>query len=180
VERARLADVDDVAAIVALAREGIEELRPNRGGAVWSRREAHREPLEPVIAEAVESDPTRTVVVGTVDDVVVGYALMRFEALHDESVLATISDLYVDPRARCIGVGEVMMAELERAARAVGAIGLDGIVLPGDRASKNFFETFGLTARAILVHRSLLDEPAEHDEAGERGGAVDGSAERRS
>lgn len=154
-EAARRAGAEDCDAVIDLARQAIAELRDNRGGAVWSRREAHAEPVDGAIAHAIEDDPTRTAVVGTIDDVVVGYALMRAETLHDGSVLATISDLYVDPGARGVGVGEAMMAELEREARGWGAIGLDGIVLPGDRESKNFFETFGLTARAILVHRSL-------------------------
>ena len=38
-------------------------------------------------------------------------------------------------------------------------------VLPGMRDSKNFFETFGLVARAIVVHRSLRpDVTGEEDE----------------
>ena len=41
-------------------------------------------------------------------------------------------------------------------ATAAGAIGVDALALPGDRATKNFFETFGLKARAIVVHLSLL------------------------
>ena len=36
-----------------------------------------------------------------------------------------------------------------------GSGGIDAIALPGDRATKNFFERFGLTARAIVVHRVL-------------------------
>lgn len=168
-ESARPAGPDDHAAIVALAREGIAELGRNRGGAVWSRREAHAEPVADAIADAIADDPTRAAVVGLVDDVVVGYGLMRAETLHDGAILATISDLYVSPEARGIGVGEAMMAELEARARSWGAIGLDGIVLPGDRQSKNFFETFGLTARAILVHRSLRD-PADEDADGDGDG----------
>jgi hypothetical protein len=37
---------------------------------------------------------------------------------------------------------------------------MDSLALPGDRATKNFFESFGLKARAIVVHRSLV-EPTE-------------------
>ena len=36
-----------------------------------------------------------------------------------------------------------------------GCVGVDALALPGDRATKNFFETFGLVARAIVVHRDL-------------------------
>lgn len=162
-EGARRATVDDVGPIVDLIRQGTGELRPNRGGAVWARREAHAEPVEPIVADALDDDAA-TVVVGTVDEVVVGYGLMRFEPLHDGDVLAMISDLYVDPEARGIGIGEAMMVELEDEARRRGAVGLDAIVLPGDRSSKNFFETAGLTARAILVHRSLVDDAGEASE----------------
>ena len=41
--------------------------------------------------------------------------------------------------------------------------GIDAVALPGNRATKNFFERFGLTARALLVHRRLGD-----DQDGER------------
>jgi hypothetical protein len=34
------------------------------------------------------------------------------------------------------------------------------MALPGNRATKNFFETFGRTARAIVVHRTL-NPPAD-------------------
>ena len=40
-------------------------------------------------------------------------------------------------------------------AQDAGAVGIDSLALPGDRETKNFFETFGLKARAIVVHRSL-------------------------
>jgi hypothetical protein len=34
-------------------------------------------------------------------------------------------------------------------------IGIDSLALPGNRETKNFFESFGLVARAIVVHRPL-------------------------
>ena len=36
-----------------------------------------------------------------------------------------------------------------------GCDGIDAVALPGDRATKNFFESHGLVARAIIAHRSL-------------------------
>ena len=39
--------------------------------------------------------------------------------------------------------------------RSQGCIGVDSLALPGNRETKNFFESFGLVARAIVVHRSL-------------------------
>ena len=94
--------------------------------------------------------------VGLIDDAVVGYASMHPERLHDGSQLAVVTDLYVTPGARGVGVGGALMDLLIDAARADGAVGIDSLALPGDRATKNFFERFGLTARAIVVHRSLM------------------------
>jgi ribosomal protein S18 acetylase RimI-like enzyme len=156
VEGARAAEAGDLDAIVALARGAVVELADLRGGSVWRRREARQEPLEPSLKEAVgASGPDSAAVVGTIDAAVVGYGLSHIEALDDGSKLAVVTDLYVDPEARGIGIGEAMMDMLVAHAEAAGAIGIDALALPGDRATKNFFETFGLKARAIVVHRPL-------------------------
>ena len=56
-----------------------------------------------------------------------------------------------------------MIEAVESWARAAGCIGIDSLALPGDRATKNFFEAAGLIARAIVVHRSLAsEEPPPH------------------
>jgi len=170
VEAARAATPDDVPAITALARTAVGELGLLRGGPVWQLQDARVEPIEEGIAAdvALSSDQGR-VVVGTIDGTIVGYGVSHLEALSDGSVLAEVSDLYVDPEARGIGLGEAMMDLLVAHAREAGAIGIDALALPGDRATKNFFETFGLKARAIVVHRSLVvtDQPqtpgGDHD-----------------
>ena len=43
--------------------------------------------------------------------------------------------------------------------RAAGCIGIDSRALPGDRETKNFFESFGLKARLLTVHRSFDGDP---------------------
>ena len=158
-EAARLASPDDLGAVVELVRQATAELAEHRGGGVWSRREAWAEPLEACIGTVFARSPERgSSVVGTVDGAVVGYGLMAFEALHDGSTLAVVSDLYVMPEARGVGVGEAMIEMLIAHARSRGAIGIDALALPGDRHTKNFFESAGLTARAIVVHRALAPE----------------------
>lgn len=153
---ARQAVASDVPAIVELAREGIAELALLRGGTVWQRREARQEPIAAGLADAVAAAGSdAAAVVGTVDGTVVGYGLSRVDALDDGGRLAVVTDLYVHPGARGIGIGEAMMDQLVAHATAAGAVGIDALALPGDRATKNFFETFGLKARAIVVHRHL-------------------------
>lgn len=154
-ESARRAVLGDLAALAGLCRQGSAELAVNRGGSIWRRREARVEPVEDRLAEGIGRGGDELVVVGTIDEVPVGYGAAQLEALHDDAVLAVVSDLYVDPEARGIGVGEAMMDLLVAWATENGAVGIDALALPGDRHTKNFFETFGLTARAIVVHRDL-------------------------
>ena len=54
-----------------------------------------------------------------------------------------------------MGVGEAMMELVLAWCDERGCRGVDSLALPGDRETKNFFERFGLTARAIVVHRAL-------------------------
>ena len=154
-ESARRAGTEDLPAVIDLAHEGHAELRPNRGGSVWAVREGRQEPMDADLEAAVTGQDGRVAVVGLIDSVVVGYATMHFEVLHDDSTLAVVTDLFVTEQARGVGVGEVMMDLLIAEATVAGAFGIDALALPGDRETKNFFERFGLTARAILVHRSL-------------------------
>ena len=153
-EAARVATRADVPRLVELAREAIAELTPTKGGALWARREARPEPLEPSLAAAVD-DPEQLVLVGTIDETIIGYATVRTELLHDGGRLAVIDELYVDPGARGVGVGEVLMDTVLEWARERSCVGVDSIALPGNRHTKNFFESFGLVARAIVVHRKL-------------------------
>lgn len=156
-ESVRTAVPADAGIITELCREAISELRPNRGGDLWSRYEARPEPLDPAILDHLDH-PERVAYLGLIDDAVVGYALARFEQLHDGDLILVVSDLYVIPGVREVGVGELLIETLMEVARERGAVGIDAFVLPGDRASKNFFETHGMKARAILVHRSLKDD----------------------
>lgn len=161
-EAARRATADDAPRVLELLRQATVELGDHRGGPIWRQREAHAEPVDDLVARALGGQQVEAeAVVGTIDDVVVGYGLARLERLHDGALLAVVSDLYVEPEARGVGVGEAVMDCLVAWAESAGAVGIDALALPGDRETKNFFERFGLTARAILVHRSLgSKEPA--------------------
>ena len=145
------ADRDVVADLATLA---IEELTPHRGGALWRRESARPIPTTPSV-EADLADDRACVVVGTIDDVPVGYAVARLAELRDGSTLGRITDLFTLEGARGVGVGEAMMDAVIAWSRSNDCFGVDSVALPGDRHTKNFFESFGLVARALVVHRSL-------------------------
>jgi GNAT superfamily N-acetyltransferase len=163
VEAAREATADDLERLAALARETIAELSPLKGGAVWARTASHAEPVEEALEQAL-ADEEHHVVVGTIDDAVVGYGIARFNDLRDGGRLGVIGDLYVEPDARGVGVGEAMMQALVDWCERQGCFGVDSIALPGARETKNFFEGFGLTARAIVVHRALGEGSDDHED----------------
>jgi len=157
-EACRPARPDDVARIAELNRAVIEELAPMRGGAVWKAREARPEPIEEGLAELLD-DPDVRVVVATIDEVVVGYAVVRLEHLADGSVLGVIDDIFVEEDARQVGLGELMINDLMAWCEERKCIGMDAMALPGHRATKNFFEESGFTARQLVMHHRF--GPAE-------------------
>lgn len=153
-EAARPAEPRDLEALAALADAAAREKTTQKGGALWARREARLEPRGAGLAAELGA-PDHEVAVGTLDDTVVGYGVARLETLADGGILGVIDDIYVEPGARSVGVGEALMNHLLGWCRAQGCFGVDSLALPGDRETKNFFESFGLVARAIVVHRPL-------------------------
>ncbi len=152
-EDARVATGADVARIAELGRELRAELRRQRGGALWETREAIPEPLDAAVAGLAAREDAR-VVVGTLDDVVVGYGIARIETLRDGSRLGVIDEIFVEPEARGVGVGEQVARELVDFCVASGCTGVDATALPGHREAKNFFERAGFSARSLVMHRS--------------------------
>ncbi|HVW34038.1 MAG TPA: GNAT family N-acetyltransferase [Acidimicrobiia bacterium] len=158
-EGVRAATPEDLAAIVALSLALRAELTPMRGGGLWAVREARSGPPEGVYG-ALLDDSASYVVVGTLDDVVVGFGVATVEALADGRRLGVVEELFVDPEARAVGVGESMVEALVGFCAERDCVGVDALALPGHRAAKNFFEESGFTARAIVMHHSLLDDPS--------------------
>lgn len=153
-EACRPAKPDDVPRLAELVAASIAELQAGRGGAVWARTSARIAPHE-VQLERELAAPDHHVVVGTLDGAVLAFGVVRVEVVHDGGHLGVVTDLYTEPGAREVGLGEVVMQHLVEWCAAQGCFGVDSLALPGDRHTKNFFESFGLVARAIVVHRPL-------------------------
>jgi GNAT superfamily N-acetyltransferase len=153
-ETSRPATSDDVPRLAELAGTAIDELSVGRGGEVWARTQARRPPLEDGFRAELAS-PAHLVLVGELDGAAVAYGVVRLDELADGGRLGVVTDLYVEAEARGVGLGELLMDALVAWCTEQGCIGVDSLALPGDRATKNFFESFGLVARAIVVHRAL-------------------------
>ncbi|MDQ1437809.1 MAG: hypothetical protein QOK43_1438 [Acidimicrobiaceae bacterium] len=150
---ARPATAEDLPRLEALAAQALSELAAQqRGGEVFTTREARSGPLADVLA-----DDGALVVAGTIDDSVIGFGTGRVEQRRDGSGHGVIEDLYVEPEARGVAVGEAMMGLMLEWFRGRGCAGVDAYALPGMRETKNFFETFGFTARLLVVHHRLRD-----------------------
>lgn len=152
----RRATPQDHAELVRLATRALDHIGAHRGGAAFLDREARNRPVDTSVAADLDASATGAtlVLLGCLGDVPVGYAVARSEPTAS-GMLTVVDELYVEPEARSVGVGSALMEALLDAARRHGSCGIQAEALPGDRATKNFFEGFGLVARKITVHRSL-------------------------
>ncbi|MEM9563011.1 MAG: GNAT family N-acetyltransferase [Actinomycetota bacterium] len=153
-ESARRATGDDIPAMEAIADRLREAIVDQRGGAMFLQREAGPWPDRDRLAEAVEGR-SAAAVAGCYDGIVFGYAIVAYEELLDGTTLARLTDFVVDEEIRGSGIGEAMMNLILELAEDRGCIGIDSVALPGDRSTKNFFESFGLKARLLTVHRAF-------------------------
>ena len=152
---AREATLDDAEAIQAVATQIADELRPLRGGHMLLARQ----PVGTTESAELRPNAPARVIVGTIDDVVVGFATVDIETLNDGARLGIIREICVLPGARGVGVGEALLGDALAFCRTRNCQGVDAVALPGARETKNFFETFGLTARALVVHTPLDRAP---------------------
>lgn len=145
------ADLDVVEALLAAAAADVGTMR---GGDVWLLTHPRPSPVRPSLeADLVAGD--RTLVVGTIDEVVMGYGEATVAVRPGDGAVVTVTGLWVLPDARDVGVAEAVMDRLLAWSREHGAVAIESSVLPGNRAGKNFFERYGLVARAITVRRRL-------------------------
>jgi len=154
VEAARPATADDIDRILELSRALRTELAAQRGGELWWRTHDPVEHHPPGLRALLGYDDD-CLLVGSLDDEVVGYAIARTHRLPDGAHLAVIGELFVEPGAREVAVGESLVEGVLTWAQARGCVGVDATALPGNRAAKNFFETHGFVARSLTMHRPL-------------------------
>ena len=147
VRSVRPGDVESIAALRMLAGA---EAASKRGG-------------PELIADLgeVNADPSKDadLLVATIDDQPIGFAEISWE-----SSRATLAGLFTHPEARGVGVGHALLAVAVERAVERGCTGIDSYALPGDRDTKNFFESHAMKSR-VLVVRLDLSAPADFTES---------------
>ena len=107
----------------------------------------------PAVGEWVAlADGPNPVWVASIDDVVVGYLYLEVAA---DRTVATVRQVYVQPEARELGLGDALLAAAMNHALVAGCEALEAVALPGDRDTKNLYERAGVTARLLVMRRSL-------------------------
>ena len=149
---ARHATTDDIEDLVRLYR-GLEsemtDLHP-----MWPLADGLNEPVADSLRDLL-ADPDTTVLIGQIDGYPFGFLVARVEGLLAQAGdvrVGAIRLVYVDEAAREVGVGEIMRDMAVGALRERGIARFDAHVLPGHRLAKNFFESGGFSARAIIMH----------------------------
>jgi len=107
-------------------------------------------PLPDLIADA-----RCLVVMGTLDGVVTGMAVCHHEERGIHGRQGRLDACYVEPGARGVGLGRLLLDTALAWLESEGCAGADGVALPGDRTAKSFFEAAGFKARMITMHRPL-------------------------
>jgi len=156
-EEVRTATVADAERLGQLSEEFLAGIVSRRGGSLLVDGAADP-PGDLAPAErlpALLGDADRLVLVGTIDGAVTGFALCHLEEGGSHGRRGILDACYVEPGARGVGVGRLLMDTAVVWMEEQGCTGVDGTALPGDREAKNFFESAGFKARMLTMYRAL-------------------------
>lgn len=154
-EAVRPATDEDRARLVVLAGEFVAGLLGQRGGPLLFDSDPTAAQAE-VLAERLIDAPgaaDRLLVAGTLEGMVTGFAHGRILEHGDGLRRGVLDACYVEPAARGVGLGRLLLEAALDWFEARGVDGIDGTALPGDRQAKNFFESAGFKARMLTMHR---------------------------
>lgn len=169
VEATRPATASDRAEYERLRDEFLSALAGERGASQapdpgWRAPGSHAAALGRF--DALLADRSAIVVFGTLDGVVTGFAQGHLEVATTGVATvrrAVLDACYVEPDARGMGLGRLLLDALVAWAGDKDCDGIDGAALPGDRAAKNFFEAAGFKARMLTMYRPRTDPGLTRD-----------------
>lgn len=154
-EHVRPAGPEDLARCEELLSAALRDSKLSRGGELLGDLSPDRPTVEGWVAEG----PSRVLLVGTFAGVTVGIAAGSLAGgiLGGGRRLGRVECCYVEPAARQVGVGAALVDELLGWFAENGCTDVDAHALPGDRATKQLYETAGFKARLLTLHRPLGD-----------------------
>ncbi len=156
-ETVRTATLSDTGRLAEMISELVVSLLGARGGAeligdrmgTSDRSLGQQDDLASMIL-----DEGRLVLVGSIDRVILGMGLWH-RTTADAGRRGFLDACYVDPGARGVGLGRLLMEAGLAWCAEMGCGAVDGLALPGDRVAKNFYEGSGFKARLLTMHRSF-------------------------
>lgn len=155
-EQVRAADQHDVDRLVELTAAFLATTADRRGGRIVHASDPGGRPPGADRADVAlyVSDPGRTALVGSLDDWAAGVALCRVDTT-DGIPRGVLDACFVEPGAREVGLGQLLLERSLDWFRMQGCRGVDGSALPGDREAKQFYESAGFKARLLVMHLPL-------------------------
>jgi ribosomal protein S18 acetylase RimI-like enzyme len=151
---ARRATDDDLPELLRLYR--LLETEQAAIKPLWPVADGLAEPVEDSL-RALLGDAASLIVIGSIDDVPLGFLWIRDEGLLPQGAGARVGAIrlvFVEPEARGVSIGEQMIIIAMEDFRGRGVRLFDSHVSPGHRLAKNFFESHGFSARRIVMHHS--------------------------
>ncbi len=149
-------DLDELTRMYRLLEAEQAALRP-----LWPVADGLDEPILDSFCEILD-DAESVLLVGTIDDIPVGFLWARPEDLLTQANgerVGVIRLIFTEEPARGVGIGDAMASSALDRLRGLGLRYFDARVSPGHRLAKNFFEANGFKARLIFMHRD--DEVAD-------------------
>ena len=152
-EQVRIATMHDVDRLLELTGAFLVATGDRRGAPIVHGSDAGAHPPEALRDDvaAYVSDPDATALVGSLDDWVAGAALCRVDD-SDGDRRGVLDLCFVEPGAREVGLGQLLLERSLDWFRQQRCTGIDGSALPGDRGAKQFFESAGFKARLLVMH----------------------------
>lgn len=143
-------DLDELTRMYRLLEAEQAALRP-----LWPLADGVDEPIV-VSFKEILADMESVLLVGTIDDVPLGFLWARPEDLLAQANgerVGVIRLIFTEEPARGVGVANAMITSALDRLRGTGLRYFDARVSPGHRLAKNFFEANGFKARLIFMHR---------------------------
>jgi GNAT superfamily N-acetyltransferase len=153
VEGARRAAPEDAARIARLIEAARSDAMGMRGGLQLMADSDGPEPSASTVVSWM-TDPMRLVLAGTFAGAVVGVCAGRIDEGRGKRV-GIVDWCYVEPAARGVGVGTALGEAIVSWFTEENCASVDVRALPGDRSTKQLFESLGFSARLLVLHRRL-------------------------